>query len=52
MAGYRDVVGLALASFAVLIPLAVSAQQVETDTPVLSEELASRLEGFNYQEGP
>ena len=52
MAGYRDVVCLALASFAILTPLAASAQQVETDTPVLSEELASRLEGFSYREGP
>ena len=52
MAGYRDVVCRALASFAILIPLAASAQQVETDTPVLSEELASRLQGFSYKEGP
>jgi outer membrane protein OmpA-like peptidoglycan-associated protein len=34
------------------LPLAATAQQVERDVPVLSSELAERLEGFSYQEGP
>ena len=28
------------------------AQQLERDTPVLSDELAQRLEGYSYKEGP
>jgi outer membrane protein OmpA-like peptidoglycan-associated protein len=34
------------------LPAPVVAQQVERDVPVLSPELATRLEGFSYQEGP
>jgi outer membrane protein OmpA-like peptidoglycan-associated protein len=52
MAGMLDVVRRGLASIVIVIPLAASGQQVETDKPVQSEELASRLTGFNYQEGP
>lgn len=33
-------------------PLASTAQQVERDVPVLSEELTGRLDGFSYKEGP
>ncbi len=31
---------------------AAAAQQVEQDVPVLSEDIAGRLEGFSYKEGP
>jgi outer membrane protein OmpA-like peptidoglycan-associated protein len=37
---------------AMTLPLAVSAQQVEQDVPVLSGDLAQRLDGFSYEEGP
>ncbi len=31
---------------------AAAAQQVEQDVPVLSEDIAGRLDGFSYKEGP
>ncbi len=31
---------------------AATAQQLEQDVPVLSEDIAGRLEGFSYKEGP
>ena len=34
------------------MPATLAAQQLERDTPVLSDELAARLEGFSYKEGP
>ena len=34
------------------MPATLAAQQLERDTPVLSDELAERLEGFSYKEGP
>jgi outer membrane protein OmpA-like peptidoglycan-associated protein len=37
---------------AVALPLALPAQQVERDVKVLSEEIAGRLDGFSYKEGP
>ncbi len=42
--------GLALVVMA--WPFAAVPQQLEKDVPVLSEELAGRLDGFNYEEGP
>lgn len=36
----------------IALAAAAGAQQVEKDTPVLSAEVASRLDGFNYEEGP
>jgi len=41
-----------LAGFLLAWPLTLVAQQVERDVSVLSEELAGRLEGFTYREGP
>jgi outer membrane protein OmpA-like peptidoglycan-associated protein len=37
---------------AVTLPFALQAQQVERDVKVLSEEIAGRLDGFSYKEGP
>ena len=34
------------------MPVTLAAQQLERDVPVLSDELAVRLEGFSYKEGP
>ena len=33
-------------------PLAAAAQEVERDVSVLSQEIAGRLDGFSYREGP
>ena len=44
--------GLSLALMAFAYPFFTSAQQVERDVPVLSEELTGRLDGFSYREGP
>ena len=41
-----------LASLALSLPLAAGAQQVESDVPVLSQDIAGRLDGFSYEEGP
>jgi len=41
-----------LVAVAMSLPFAVSAQQVEQDVPVLSEDITGRLEGFSYKEGP
>ena len=41
-----------LFAVAMTLPLAVSAQQVEQDVSVLSDDLAQRLDGFSYEEGP
>ena len=40
------------AALAIAMPATLAAQQLERDTPVLSDELAARLEGFSYKEGP
>lgn len=37
---------------AMVLSSAASAQQVEQNVPVLSEDLAQRLDGFSYEEGP
>lgn len=34
------------------LPVFAGAQQVERDVSVLSQEIAARLDGFSYQEGP
>ena len=44
--------GLGVAVMTLAWPLAAAAQQVERDVPVLSSEIAGRLDGFSYQEGP
>lgn len=41
-----------LAALVGALSLTAAAQQVERDTAVLSQELAGRLDGFSYQEGP
>ena len=41
-----------LAALACALPLAVSGQEVERDVPLLSSEIAGRLDGFSYEEGP
>jgi outer membrane protein OmpA-like peptidoglycan-associated protein len=41
-----------LIAVALGLPLAAGAQQVEQDVPVLSQDLAQRLEGYSYEEGP
>ncbi len=41
-----------LVAVAMALPFTVGAQQVEQDVPVLSEDLAQRLDGFSYEEGP
>jgi outer membrane protein OmpA-like peptidoglycan-associated protein len=46
------VMSVTLASVALALPLACLAQQVERDVPVLSDEVAGRLEGYSYREGP
>jgi outer membrane protein OmpA-like peptidoglycan-associated protein len=43
---------LSLVLMAFACPLISSAQQVERDVPVLSNEIAGRLDGFSYREGP
>lgn len=43
---------LTVAGLGLSLPLAAKAQQLERDVPVLSEEVAGRLEGFSYREGP
>ena len=40
------------AALAIAMPAMLAAQQLERDTPVLSEELAKNLEGYSYKEGP
>src|SRR5687768_1535682 len=44
--------GVGVAVMTLAWPLAATAQQVERDVPVLSSEIAGRLDGFSYQEGP
>ncbi len=44
--------GRGFVALACVLPLAAAAQQVEKDTAVLSPDVAGRLEGFNYEEGP
>jgi outer membrane protein OmpA-like peptidoglycan-associated protein len=44
--------GHAVAVMALAWPFASTAQQVERDVPVLSSEIAGRLDGFSYHEGP
>jgi outer membrane protein OmpA-like peptidoglycan-associated protein len=44
--------GLGVAVMTLACPFAAAAQQVERDVPVLSSEIAGRLDGFSYQEGP
>ena len=39
-------------ALAIAMPATLAAQQLERDTPVLSEELAKNLEGYSYKEGP
>ena len=39
-------------ALAIVMPATLAAQQLERDTPVLSEELAKNLEGYSYKEGP
>ncbi len=41
-----------LAILAVACPPTAPAQQVERDVPVLSEDVAGRLDGFSFEEGP
>ena len=41
-----------LASLVLALPLTAAAQQVESDVPVLSQDIAGRLDGFSYEEGP
>lgn len=41
-----------LAILAIAWPPAAPAQQVERDVPVLSEDVAGRLDGFSFEEGP
>jgi hypothetical protein len=48
----RKLIRIALATVAVALPFALQAQQVERDVKVLSEEIAGRLDGFSYKEGP
>jgi outer membrane protein OmpA-like peptidoglycan-associated protein len=40
------------ALLALALPLAAGAQQLERDVAVVSEDVAGRLEGFSYREGP
>ena len=47
----RFLIGTA-AALAIALPATLAAQQLERDTPVLSEELAKNLEGYSYKEGP
>jgi outer membrane protein OmpA-like peptidoglycan-associated protein len=47
----RFLIGTA-AALAIAMPATLAAQQLERDVPVLSEELAVRLEGYSYKEGP
>jgi outer membrane protein OmpA-like peptidoglycan-associated protein len=47
-----SVLGPRLALLAVCLPLAAAAQQLERDVPVLSEDIAGRLDGFSFEEGP
>jgi hypothetical protein len=46
------VFGRSLAALLLSLPLAAAAQQLERDVPFLSEDIAGRLDGFSYQEGP
>ena len=46
----RILAALGVAAMALALP--AMAQQVEHDVAVLSSEIAGRLEGFSYQEGP
>ncbi|MGH8203989.1 MAG: hypothetical protein ACREST_05220, partial [Steroidobacteraceae bacterium] len=39
-------------SCALVAPLPLAAQQVERDVTFLSDEIAGRLEGYSFQEGP
>lgn len=48
----RIIARVATALFFALAAAAAGAQQVEQDTPVLSKQVAERLDGFNYEEGP
>lgn len=41
-----------IAAVAMTLSYAAAAQQVEQDVPVLSEDIAGRLDGFSYKEGP
>jgi outer membrane protein OmpA-like peptidoglycan-associated protein len=41
-----------MVALALSVSFAASGQQVEQDVPVLSEDLAGRLDGFSYKEGP
>ncbi|MGH8242138.1 MAG: DUF4398 domain-containing protein, partial [Steroidobacteraceae bacterium] len=42
----------ALVSWVLVSPLPLAAQQVERDVTFLSDEVAGRLEGYSFQEGP
>lgn len=41
-----------LAFLVMASPLAAVSQQLEQDVPILSEDIAGRLDGFSYEEGP
>jgi outer membrane protein OmpA-like peptidoglycan-associated protein len=43
---------LAAAALAITLPMSLSAQQLERDVGVVSEDVEGRLEGYSYQEGP
>jgi outer membrane protein OmpA-like peptidoglycan-associated protein len=43
---------LAATVLAMALPLVLSAQQLERDVGVVSEDVEGRLEGYSYQEGP
>jgi outer membrane protein OmpA-like peptidoglycan-associated protein len=47
----RFITGTATA-LSIALPYSAEAQEVERDVPVLSEEIAGRLDGFSYREGP
>jgi outer membrane protein OmpA-like peptidoglycan-associated protein len=42
----------AIAAVAMSFSFVAAAQQVEQDVPVLSEDIAGRLDGFSFKEGP
>jgi outer membrane protein OmpA-like peptidoglycan-associated protein len=46
------IVRFGLAALACALSLTATAQEVERDTAVLSQEVTGRLDGFNYKEGP
>jgi outer membrane protein OmpA-like peptidoglycan-associated protein len=46
------VLGPSLAALLLSLPFAAAAQQLERDVPLLSEDIAGRLDGFSFEEGP